>query len=262
MAKKASQIQGECGGKCGDCGRYDTDNGQCRLMAEASNELCLVKTSPDSPCPINQFVAASSDDLALELPVELIGLRKFAELVGVKLASIQDAIDAGRITAVVQTAQGRKLRKDEALAEWQACHAEAPGAPVDFLEVAMDPEEDPDDIEDVGRVKWGVYKTKQDALLARERRLLIARERQELEGKLHHSDDVAAVWTEILSNVRTRLLAIPSKAAPVVVAKIGKGKPAVVQDLLDLFVREALTELSEYDSETIAARRRLRTGKS
>ena len=264
MAKRLS-------GLCGDCRHYSAVDQRCALMAACQNELVLVKQGPETPCLIGKFepvtvtragAAAPGCQAALfgeADPGEIIGLRAFARLVGVELASIQDAIDAGRISAeaVVRTTQGRKLLKMLALADWEKVHApvgsgdpvESSGLSAEELEAAKQA--------DAGGVKWGVFKTQQEALLAAERRKSIKLERLELEGKLHRDEDVAAVWSDIMVRFRTGLLSIPAKVAPIIVS-MPKQTPAQIQAVLEAHLREALTELSRYDQAKIRAERKKR----
>jgi phage terminase Nu1 subunit (DNA packaging protein) len=193
---------------------------------------------------------------------EIIGLRAFARLVGVELGSIQDAIDAGRISAaaVVKTSKGRKLKLAAALADWQAVHQPRSGDLDAELLLADDTDAQFGDMSG-DSVQWGRVKTREEAKLAAERRRLLRLEREELEGKLHRAEDVEAVWTDTLSSLRTRLLAIPANAAPVIRALV---KPSIadVQAVVESAVRDALTELSGYDESRIRAQRARRTGKA
>lgn len=237
-------------GTCGECEHY-TD--ECQLMAEASNALCLVKTSADTPCPIGKFVAR---ELELEEPSEIIGLREFARLVGVKLASIQDAIEAGRITAVVQTRNGRKLQRADALVQWKASRSahnsnrfgELEGD-LDGLEVG---EGDASGLMSPDGLPWGARKTKEEALLAEQRRLKIELERMELEGMLHRAEDVEAVLADVMVRFRTKCLSLPAKLAPIIAA-MGKPDAMKVQAEIERGIREVLTELSQYDPQLVKA---------
>jgi len=91
-----------------------------------------------------------------------------------------------------------------------------------------------------------------DAGLKQERDIQAARkdaalaEKTELEnavrrGELVEASEVVAGWQMILMRARTRLLQVPSIAAPLVVAETDQ---FTVQELLQDMVRDALTELS------------------
>jgi len=65
----------------------------------------------------------------------------------------------------------------------------------------------------------------------------------ELTGKVVRSEDVEHAWSVMISDCKSRLLSIPSKAAPLVSSE--DSSPAC-QNIIDEMVREALQELSEY----------------
>jgi hypothetical protein len=69
-------------------------------------------------------------------------------------------------------------------------------------------------------------------------------ELQKAQKLLVRADDVEKVWSTILFAVRAKLLAIPSKSAPVLALETDV---AIIKDILDNAVGEALTELSAYD---------------
>jgi hypothetical protein len=274
--RKSSAAQAK--GKCRDCEHYDADQSRCALMAKSNSELCLITLDGASDCLIGKFQAKGQAE-------ELIGLRAFARWVGVSLASIQDAIDAGRITAVAKTPGGRKLKKLAAKAEWDLTRG--PGNNNRWGELKSDAEDltggnaavgtggfvgvDPAIVAAIDGIDgdsdsdgltpdlpWTLQKTKEEALLARQRRLKIELERKELEGTLHAEVDVEAVWTDMIARCRARLLAIPSKVAPII-AKMSKRDPGQVQSLIDAEIRVALTELSEHDETKIRDHRKRRT---
>lgn len=78
---------------------------------------------------------------------------------------------------------------------------------------------------------------------------------KELSGDLLRASEVNQTWYQMVTHCKTRLLSIPSKAAPIVAAESNAG---AVQEILEDLVREALEELSDYAnserSETIDAR--------
>jgi len=72
-------------------------------------------------------------------------------------------------------------------------------------------------------------------------------------GKLHESEEIELVMNSMLMNFRSRLMAIPTKAAPVLAEKTNK---AEINDYLTKQIKEALEELSDFDtmfSDIIAA---------
>jgi phage terminase Nu1 subunit (DNA packaging protein) len=66
---------------------------------------------------------------------------------------------------------------------------------------------------------------------------------QELNGELVRASEVSAVWYNTVTACKSRLLSIPSKAAPIVAAETNAGE---CQIIIDDLVREALEELSNY----------------
>lgn len=69
-------------------------------------------------------------------------------------------------------------------------------------------------------------------------------ELQMLRGEIHHSEDVKKIMFDMLSAFRSRLLAIPVKAAPPLTAET---ELLAVQNILKAEIYDALSELSEYD---------------
>lgn len=69
-------------------------------------------------------------------------------------------------------------------------------------------------------------------------------ELQKAQKLLVRADDVEKVWTLVLFAVRAKLLAIPSKSAPLLALE---KDVAVIKDILDNAVGEALDELARYD---------------
>lgn len=65
-----------------------------------------------------------------------------------------------------------------------------------------------------------------------------------MKGEVHRSDDVEQVMTDMLTSFRTRLLNIPSKVAPMLVARNEAGH---IRDMLTNEMVEVLEELKDYD---------------
>lgn len=75
-------------------------------------------------------------------------------------------------------------------------------------------------------------------------------EAEAMKGRFHEAGAVEAVWTDMLMNARSKLLAIPSRLAP----KLRKEtKLPVVKDILEAAIVEALAELSNYDPDRITS---------
>jgi len=68
-------------------------------------------------------------------------------------------------------------------------------------------------------------------------------------GKVVAIDDVTEAWCNVISVVRTRLLAIPSRAAPLVAAA---STPQETEKIVKTLLYEALTDLSEGDMIVVA----------
>lgn len=87
---------------------------------------------------------------------------------------------------------------------------------------------------------------REKALLTKAKRKLEENKLRVLEGKMHRAEDVETVMTEMLSNFRGQLLAIPSRLAP----KIAGVKDVhIVSSLIKHDIYTALNELSTYDPE-------------
>jgi len=69
-------------------------------------------------------------------------------------------------------------------------------------------------------------------------------ELKKIHGELVNADDVVTAWTDVLGSVKSRLLSIPTKAAPVVAAESNAG---LCQNIIEDLITEALDELSRYD---------------
>ena len=94
-----------------------------------------------------------------------------------------------------------------------------------------------------------------ESLKAAQTRLVTAQaELKELElaeerGELHRAAAVVKVWTDNVSNARTRLRSIPVKIAPELVGQ----NLLVIQEKLKSVIDEALKELAEYDGRRITS---------
>lgn len=100
-------------------------------------------------------------------------------------------------------------------------------------------------------IKGAVNETELD--LEKERALheRVKREQAELKlaamkGEMHHGKDVERVMNDMLANFRSRLLSLPTKIAPVLVAR---DDIATIQRLLSKEMKEALQEFSDYDQK-------------
>lgn len=82
---------------------------------------------------------------------------------------------------------------------------------------------------------------------------------KELEGKMHRSEDVEAVTTDLVFTIRAMLMALPGRLA---VDVVGVGTPAEASEIIRSEVYKVLEELStyKYDPEEYARRVREREG--
>lgn len=81
-------------------------------------------------------------------------------------------------------------------------------------------------------------------LLTRTKRMIEENKLKIMNGELHRSNTVKAVMNRMLNNFKSKLQALPLKAAPKV---LGETNLLAIQDALLDEVNECLTELSEYD---------------
>lgn len=69
----------------------------------------------------------------------------------------------------------------------------------------------------------------------------------QIHGTLVVAEDVIDAWNDVLGALKTKLLSIPTKAAPVVSAET---ESPICQSILEDLVNEALEELANYDPKT------------
>jgi phage terminase Nu1 subunit (DNA packaging protein) len=69
-----------------------------------------------------------------------------------------------------------------------------------------------------------------------------------MRGTVHEAGAVEAVWTDMILNARSKILAIPRKLAPRIV---GMAKVAEIETCLETECHAALTELSDYDPDVV-----------
>ncbi len=87
------------------------------------------------------------------------------------------------------------------------------------------------------------------ARLAKEQADKTAMENEERRGKLIDAEKAAGWWVQIITNAKTKILAIPTKAAPLV---LGCKSLAQAKDVLEKLIHESLTELSATNPSAIA----------
>ena len=69
--------------------------------------------------------------------------------------------------------------------------------------------------------------------------------------KLVSADDVTTAWVDVLSAMKAKLLALPSKSAPIAATETDI---QIIQSVLENQIREALDELSSYQPHEHAGR--------
>ena len=92
-------------------------------------------------------------------------------------------------------------------------------------------------IEDEGAIDFHVEKARLTKIQADKAQF----ELEELAGSLVRADEVEREWTNAVTSCKTRLLGIPSKAAPIVAPETSAG---ACQKIISDLVYEALEELS------------------
>ena len=95
--------------------------------------------------------------------------------------------------------------------------------------------------------------------LKRSKADIAALQLSELEGTMHRSEDVEAVMTDLVYNIRSMLVALPGRLA---VDVTGAATPAEASEIIRTEVYKILTELAgyKYDPEVYARRVRDREG--
>ncbi len=95
-----------------------------------------------------------------------------------------------------------------------------------------------------GKESFYEARARKEAALASLREL----ELQIKQGGYLHAETAERIWGETISRCRSRLLAIPTRLAPIIVHC---KTPAEAQAKIETVIHEALTELSQMDAEEI-----------
>lgn len=95
------------------------------------------------------------------------------------------------------------------------------------------------DMSDVAQ-DYETEKAKHEAIKRRLSEIKLAR----IEGTMHDAADIERVMTDMLTNCRSRLLSIPTKAAPILVGIEDIGN---IEGILRQNIYEALNELANYE---------------
>lgn len=194
---------------------------------------------------------------------EIVSQRAFAKLVGVKQASIAEAIAKGRLPAdcVAQTPQGKQLYKLRALAQWRFLHAERDtetveqdGTPAELSKAAAA------DITDLDKVPWAKLLVKRQALIAGEKAQIAYMERCEIEGSMHRAEDVKAVWEDRIETAKSALLGIPGELCGELGIRLKKDQN-LVNEVLSRVIDRICAGLAADPKPEIAEHRRRRVAK-
>ncbi|MEN6370568.1 MAG: hypothetical protein ABFD64_01010 [Armatimonadota bacterium] len=181
-----------------------------------------------------------------------VSRREFARRMGISLTAVQKAIERGIIKVYDVGGPHTMIDFEEAKADYEASRSARNNNRYGELS-GDDNGEDSAGQED--NEKWGIRKTRAEALLTEEKHAKAQLEREELEGVLHRADDVEAVIIAIFMSFRSRILAMPSKLAQRIASMTGSKNIADIQKLLDDSCKEALSELARYDPHQIAEER-------
>jgi len=65
-----------------------------------------------------------------------------------------------------------------------------------------------------------------------------------MKGTMHKAEDVESVMTDMLGSMRAKLLAMPSKLAPMLIAR---NEISVIQDMIEEEIFNILEEIADYD---------------
>ncbi len=195
---------------------------------------------------------------------EVISQVAFAKLVGVSGPSITKAIKTGRLPAdcVVQTRTGKQLYKNLALAQWEYLHSR----PTD-LDASKQTEpaqqlsrEAKQDVSDLDSVAWPKLLVKRQALIAGEKAQIAYMERCEIEGSMHHADDVRAVWEARIEAAKSALLGIPGEVSGELGIKL-KRDQITVNEVLTGVIERICAELANDLKPDIREHRKKRVSK-
>ena len=72
-------------------------------------------------------------------------------------------------------------------------------------------------------------------------------ELQKVRGELVPAEDVVNAWNDVLGALKSKLLSIPTKGAPIISTE---SKAGTCQKILEDLINEALEELSNYEPST------------
>lgn len=175
------------------------------------------------------------------MPKRKLGVRGYARHRDVSHTAVVKAINSGRITVD----EYGKIDPDQADREWN----ENTDITKPLNSVTGNPsrarkgkkeEKGSDKKPSLAAQQYTTSRAIREAYLARLAKL----EFEEKSGKLIDAEKIAEWWTRIISAAKTRVLAVPTKAAPLV---LGCKTLAQVKEILEQQLYDALAELSASD---------------
>lgn len=173
---------------------------------------------------------------------EYVRIEEIADIFGVTTRRVQQLTQDGVIETLIRTESGKKVKrydKDETLRKY-----------IKFLSDKAN-----------GREKKTSIVNKEEAKLQAEvdikqaKAKIIQLNLDELEGRLHAAEDVEAMTTDLVLNVRSALLSMPGQLA-VDVAEVTD--PAECSEIINKVVIDILDDLSRYQYDPNEYRRRVR----
>lgn len=74
---------------------------------------------------------------------------------------------------------------------------------------------------------------------------------QQMQRKLHRAEDVEYIWNKIAIAIKTRISAIPTKAAPILVdiKNVNEVKEILSKQIDDILIEIAMYNINDYDTE-------------
>lgn len=162
----------------------------------------------------------------------LVSSKDLAILFGLTERRIQQLTSDGTITPVIETVGGKRVRRYDLL---PTVH--------DYVTVLQDKAAGRERKKDAEEKEAERVQAEIDYKKAKAR--IVELELDEIEGRIYLAENVERVVVDMLTKMKSKLLAIPSQTAPRLEGK----KKAKIEKILEVEVDKALMELSEYNAE-------------
>jgi phage terminase Nu1 subunit (DNA packaging protein) len=149
-----------------------------------------------------------------------------------------NVVTTAQISEILGVSKRRiqQLADDGALVRLNRGHYDLAASIQTFIDFQIEKNKPNDEIDkDVEQALWTRAKKEKTQL-----------EVKIIKGELHRSKDVERIMSDMLGAFRARLLNLPDKVAPMLIAKTELQE---IQEIVKLATFEALNELSEYDPE-------------